>query len=48
VIDGRRHWYQVRPHPRRHTDLMGIKAMSWKPVGIIVVVVLIVLPYPWW
>ena len=49
AIDGRgRRWYHLRPEPRRRTDLMSFNSTWWMAVGWLIVIVLLVSPYPWW
>jgi hypothetical protein len=49
AIDGRgRRWYHLRPEPRRRTDLMGFNSTWWMAVVWLIVIVLVVSPYPWW
>jgi hypothetical protein len=49
AIAGRgRRWYHLRPEPRRRTDLMGFNSTWWMAVGWLIVIVLLVSPYPWW
>jgi hypothetical protein len=45
--DGRR-WYHLRPEPRRRSDLMGFNSTWWMAVIWALVIVLIILPWPWW
>ena len=46
--DGGRRWYHLRPEPRRRSDLMGFNSTWWMVVAWALVIVLIVLPWPWW
>jgi hypothetical protein len=49
AIDGRRRrWYHLRPERRRGTDLMGFNSTRWMAVVWLIVIVLVVSPYPWW
>jgi hypothetical protein len=49
AIAGRgRRWYHLRPEPRRRTDLMGFNSTWWMAVAWLIVIVLVVSPYPWW
>jgi hypothetical protein len=49
AIAGRgRRWYHLRPEPHRRTDLMGFNSTWWMAVGWLIVIVLVVSPYPWW
>ena len=34
AVDGGRRWYQVRPQPRRRTDLMGFNSRLWDGAGL--------------
>ena len=43
-----RRWYHLRPEPRRRTDLMGFSSTLWMAVGWLIVIVVIVFPFPWW
>ena len=44
-----RRWYQP-PEPRRRSDLMGISSTVWMAVGWILLVLLVLFPFPfaWW
>ena len=44
----RRRWYHLRPKPRRRADLMGFNATWWMALGWLVVLLVIVFPFPWW
>jgi hypothetical protein len=46
--DRGRRWHQVRPQPRRRSDLMGFNSTLWMALGWLIVIVLIVFPFPWW
>lgn len=46
--DRGRRWYHLRPEPRRRSDLMGVNSTWWMVVAWALVIVLIVLPWPWW
>jgi hypothetical protein len=46
--DHGRRWYHLRPQPRRRTDLMGFNSTWWMVLAWLVVIVLIVYPYPGW
>lgn len=46
--DRGRRWYHLRPEPRRRSDLMGFNSTWWMVVVWALVIVLIVLPLPWW
>jgi hypothetical protein len=48
AIDGRgRRWSQFRPQPRRRTDLMGFNSALWMALGWLIVILLVVFPFPW-
>jgi hypothetical protein len=48
AIDDRgRRWHQVRPQPRCRTDLMGFNSTLWMALGWLVVILLVVFPFPW-
>ena len=42
-----RRWYQLRPEPRRRTDLMGFNATWWMGVAWGLILILAFLPFPW-
>ena len=49
VADRRgRRWYHLRPEPRRRSDLMGFNSTWWMAVVWVIVIVLVVSPFPWW
>ena len=49
AIDGRgRRWYRLRPKPRRRTDLFGFNSTWWMALGWVIVLLLVVSPFPWW
>jgi hypothetical protein len=43
-----RSWYQFRPEPRRRSDLMGVNSRWWMALGWLILVLLIVFPFPFW
>jgi hypothetical protein len=43
----RRRWYDLRPQPRRRTDVMGFSSTLWMALGWLIVILLIVFPFPW-
>jgi hypothetical protein len=43
-----RRWYHLRPEPRRRTDLMGFNSAWWMAVGWLIVILLVIFPFPWW
>jgi hypothetical protein len=45
--DRGRRWYHVRPQPRRRTDLMGFNSTFWMALGWLIVILLLVFPFPW-
>jgi hypothetical protein len=48
AIDDRgRRWHQVRPQPRCRSDLMGFNSTLWMALGWLVVILLVVFPFPW-
>jgi hypothetical protein len=48
AIDDRgRRWRQVRPQPRRRTDLMGFNSTWWMALAWLLVILLVVFPFPW-
>jgi hypothetical protein len=48
AIDDRgRRWHQVRPQPRRRPDLMGFNSALWMALGWLIVILLLVFPFPW-
>ena len=49
AIDDRgRRWHQVRPQPRRRTDLMGFNSTWWMAVGWVLLILVLLFPFPWW
>jgi hypothetical protein len=46
--DNERRWYHLRPRPRRRTDLMGFNSTWWMVAVWLIVIVLVVYPYPGW
>ena len=47
INDRARRWQQVRPRPRRRTDLMGFNSTWWMALGWLIVILLLVFPFPW-
>ena len=45
--DGRR-WHDLRPQPRRRSDLLGINSTLWMGLGWVIVILALVFPFPWW
>ena len=37
----------LRPQPRRRTDLMGFNSTIWMGLGWVVLVLALVFPFPW-
>jgi hypothetical protein len=47
--DGRgRRWYHLRPEPRRRSDFMGVNSTWWMVLAWIILILVIVFPFPWW
>ena len=44
----KRRWYHLRPQPRQRTDLLGFNSTWWMVAVWLVVIVLVVYPYPGW
>jgi hypothetical protein len=47
IGDRGRRWHHLRPRPRRRTDLMGFNSTVWMALGWLVVILLLVFPFPW-
>jgi hypothetical protein len=48
AIDDRgRRWHHLRPQHRRRTDLMGFNSTFWMALGWLIVILLVVFPFPW-
>ena len=45
--DRARHWYQLRPEPRRRTDFMGLNSTWWMALGWLVLLLALAFPFPW-
>jgi hypothetical protein len=43
-----RRWYHFRPEPSRRTDLMGVNATWWMALGWLILILLVVFPFPFW
>lgn len=43
-----RRWYHLRPEPRRRTDLMGFNSTWWMALGWLILILLVVFPFPFW
>jgi hypothetical protein len=49
AADHGRRWYHLRPEPRRRADRMGFNSTFWMVLVWLIVIVLIVYPFPlWW
>jgi hypothetical protein len=46
--DRARRWHHFRPTPRRRSDLMGFNSTWWMVLAWVLVIVLVVFPFPWW
>ena len=46
--DRGRRWYRLRPKPRRRIDLWGFNSKWWMALGWAILIVLAVVPVPWW
>lgn len=46
--DRERRWYQLRPKPRRRTDLWGFNSTWWMALGWPLLIVFAISPWPWW
>jgi hypothetical protein len=46
--DRRRRWHDLRPRPRRRTDLMGFNSSWWMGFGWALLVLALTFPFPWW
>jgi hypothetical protein len=45
---GGRRWYDLRPEPRRRSDVMGFNSTWWMAVVWVVVILVVAYPSPWW
>jgi hypothetical protein len=45
---GGRRWYHFRPEPPRRTDLMGVNSIWWMALGWLILILLVVFPFPFW
>jgi hypothetical protein len=44
-----RRWHDLRPQPRRRTDLMGFNSTLWMGFGWVILILALVFPFPrWW
>jgi hypothetical protein len=46
--EGERRPYDLRPQPRRRTDLLGFNSTVWMGLGWVLLVLALVFPFPWW
>ena len=46
AAQGGRRWYHLRPQPRRRTDLMGFNSTLWMALAWLIVILLLVSPFP--
>jgi hypothetical protein len=46
--DRGRRCFQLRPKPRRRIDLWGFNSTWWMALGWAILIVLAVVPIPWW
>ena len=46
--DRGRRWYRLRPTPRRRTDIWGFNSTWWMALGWVIVIAVVVFPFPWW
>jgi hypothetical protein len=48
TIDDRgRRWHHLRPQTRRRTDLIGLNSTVWMALGWLIVILLLIFPFPW-
>jgi hypothetical protein len=45
---GGRRWYDLRPKPRRRSDLMGFNSTWWMAVVWVIAILVLASPFPWW
>jgi hypothetical protein len=45
--DRQRRWYHLRPERRRRSDLLGFNSTLWMALGWLIVILLVVFPFPW-
>jgi hypothetical protein len=43
-----RRWYHARPTPRRRTDIMGFNSTLWMALGWLILILLVIFPFPFW
>ena len=46
--DRGRRWHDLRPQPRRRTDLLGFNSTLWMGIGWVILILALVFPFPWW
>jgi hypothetical protein len=46
--DSGRRWYRFRPKPRRRIDFWGFNSTWWMALGWVIVIAVVVFPFPWW
>lgn len=46
--DRGRRWYRLRPTPRRRSDIWGFNSTWWMALGWVIVIAVVVFPFPWW
>jgi hypothetical protein len=46
--DRGRRWYHLRPEPPRRTDFMGFNSTWWMAVGWVLLILVLLFPFPWW
>jgi hypothetical protein len=46
--DRGRRWYHLRPEPPRRTDFMGLNSTWWMAVGWVLLILVLLFPFPWW
>jgi hypothetical protein len=40
--------HDLRPQPRRRTDLIGFNSTLWMGLGWVILILALVFPFPWW
>jgi hypothetical protein len=48
IDDRGRRWYHLRPEPPRRTDFMCFNSTWWMAVGWVLVILVLLFPFPWW
>jgi hypothetical protein len=46
--EGGRRRNDLRPQPRRRTDLIGFNSTLWMGLGWVLLILALVFPFPWW